>query len=115
MIKDYTSDYIDKCFKHSNILPCKKVTAFHLKPKWRVVVERSYISACYKCLKLVSALVLGQLKCNGVLEGIRICRKGFPNRLQYPEFKQRLFTVHIVVQILSFLEGLCLYLVASIS
>ena len=24
-----------------------------------------------------------------MLEGIRICRKGFPNRLQYPEFKQR--------------------------
>ncbi|MEQ2220641.1 Myosin-9 [Ilyodon furcidens] len=42
-----------------------------------------------KAGKLDSHLVLDQLRCNGVLEGIRICRQGFPNRIVFQEFRQR--------------------------
>ena len=34
-------------------------------------------------------LVMHQYRCNGVLAGIAICRKGFPNKMPYPEFKAR--------------------------
>merc|ERR1719330_730683 len=36
-----------------------------------------------------SGLVMHQYQCNGVLAGIAICRKGFPNKIMYPEFKER--------------------------
>ncbi|XP_029357976.1 myosin-9-like [Echeneis naucrates] len=42
-----------------------------------------------KAGKLEPHLVLDQLRCNGVLEGIRICRQGFPNRIVFQEFRQR--------------------------
>merc|ERR1711973_166920 len=34
-------------------------------------------------------LVMHQYQCNGVLAGIAICRKGFPNKMVYAEFKSR--------------------------
>ena len=36
-----------------------------------------------------AGLVMHQYQCNGVLAGIAICRKGFPNKMLYPEFKAR--------------------------
>ena len=34
-------------------------------------------------------LVMHQLNCNGVLEGIRICRKGFPAKIGFVDFVLR--------------------------
>ena len=42
-----------------------------------------------KPLETETSLIMHQLTCNGVLEGIRICMRGFPNRMLYPDFKSR--------------------------
>ncbi|WPK26885.1 hypothetical protein PUMCH_004253 [Australozyma saopauloensis] len=39
--------------------------------------------------KFDKSLVLSQLRCNGVLEGIRIARAGFPNKMSYEDFFER--------------------------
>merc|ERR1712113_779341 len=42
-----------------------------------------------KPLETECPLIMHQLTCNGVLEGIRICMRGFPNRMLYPDIKSR--------------------------
>merc|ERR1712241_288074 len=42
-----------------------------------------------KPLEVEPPLIMHQLTCNGVLEGIRICMRGFPNRMMYPDYKSR--------------------------
>merc|ERR1712241_1535490 len=42
-----------------------------------------------KPLEVETPLIMHQLTCNGVLEGIRICMRGFPNRMLYPDYKSR--------------------------
>jgi len=39
--------------------------------------------------KIDTQLVLSQLRCGGVLEGIRIVRKGFPSRVLFQDFRHR--------------------------
>merc|ERR1712061_757111 len=40
-----------------------------------------------KPLETETPLIMHQLTCNGVLEGIRVCMLGFPNRMLYRDYK----------------------------
>merc|ERR1712141_914455 len=42
-----------------------------------------------KPLETETPLIMHQLTCNGVLEGIRVCMLGYPNRIKYNDYKQR--------------------------
>merc|ERR1712242_638065 len=42
-----------------------------------------------KPLETECPLIMHQLTCNGVLEGIRVCMLGYPNRIKYADYKQR--------------------------
>lgn len=56
-------------------------------------------------LLLDSPLVLDQLRCNGVLEGIRIARLGYPNRLPFSDFRRRFELITPGVLPKGFLDG----------
>merc|ERR1711881_10717 len=42
-----------------------------------------------KPLETETPLIMHQLTCNGVLEGIRVCMLGYPNRIKYADYKSR--------------------------
>ncbi|KAF7649635.1 hypothetical protein LDENG_00138450 [Lucifuga dentata] len=59
------------------------------KPKPAKGKAEAHFSLVHYAGLMENFLVIHQLRCNGVLEGIRICRKGFPSRILYGDFKQR--------------------------
>uniref|UniRef100_A0AAZ3QRN4 Myosin-9 n=1 Tax=Oncorhynchus tshawytscha TaxID=74940 RepID=A0AAZ3QRN4_ONCTS len=70
-----------------------------------------------KAGKLDPHLVLDQLRCNGVLEGIRICRQGFPNRIVFQEFRQRYLQLMIpCIYLFGFMDGkqACVLMIKSL-
>merc|ERR1712021_241514 len=51
-------------------------------------------------LMVETELIMQQLTCNGVLEGIRVCMLGFPNRMLYADYKAR-YAIHGAKEIAS--------------
>lgn len=54
--------------------------------------------------KFDNTLVLDQLRCNGVLEGIRIARTGYPNRIFFNDFRSR-YEVLVTGMPKNYIEG----------
>jgi myosin protein heavy chain len=55
--------------------------------------------------RLDTPLILDQLRCNGVLEGIRIARLGYPNRLPFSDFRRRFKLITPGVVANGFVDG----------
>merc|ERR1719216_183296 len=52
-----------------------------------------------KPLETETPLIMHQLTCNGVLEGIRVCMLGFPNRMLYKDYKARYMVLRSLQQL----------------
>lgn len=72
--------------KHKEQLSCLMKTLSMTNPHFvRCIIPN--LKKSPNCLD--NKLILSQLKCNGVLEGIRISRQGYPSRISYGEFVER--------------------------
>ncbi|KAH9629146.1 hypothetical protein HF086_008595 [Spodoptera exigua] len=83
-----TQPHFVRCIIPNELKQPVKKLGFHVCSTYGKLSVERYVSLCHAGL-IDSHLVMHQLTCNGVLEGIRICRKGFPNRMVYPDFKLR--------------------------
>ena len=85
-------DFIPLSFNRRPSVVCKRRGVSFNKSGGRAFLDRWELTPSPHFLLLGvmdNPLVMHQLRCNGVLEGIRICRKGFPNRILYGDFRQR--------------------------
>merc|ERR1712066_727312 len=101
LFKDHPGQPVEEVKKHGRVKKGagKTVSAFYksqLDDLMRVLyaTEPSFIRCVVPNTHKQPAgvepgLVMHQYQCNGVLAGIAICRKGFPNKVPYPEFKAR--------------------------
>jgi len=82
------ANFVTVGFQHKEQLASLISTLKSTNPHFvRCILPNSQQRAGY----LEDKVVLDQLRCNGVLEGIKISRQGFPNRVVYAEFVKRYY------------------------
>ncbi|CAG8497152.1 329_t:CDS:10 [Acaulospora colombiana] len=100
IFSDYLGDFVDDGKKNRVKRGAFRTVGRRHKEQLHSLMQQLYATHPHfvRCIvpnnekksgKIDVPLVLDQLRCNGVLEGIRICRAGFPNRLGFIEFRQR--------------------------
>ncbi|CAG8656831.1 3712_t:CDS:2, partial [Cetraspora pellucida] len=100
LFSDYLGDITDNDKKNRVKRGVFRTVGRHHKEQLHSLMQQLYSTHPHfvRCIvpneekypgKIDVPLVLDQLRCNGVLEGIRICRAGFPNRLSFNEFRRR--------------------------